>query len=582
MRKTFSTTKALKSLALLLSFVACFPAVATQTHTTLLVGNTVVRPESIETVVRGIIARVVNADINGSAMSFRANGTKQIIPLQTPSETLKEILKILGIQDNISLGISAIRTQFTLPSSGLKIEITKLSTNSFEVHARWQIESLKVSTEKLTIHVPQGLFDQAFEIESSPITVGLKANSTPIRFDVRLTTDLAETGTKIHLKSFHTNLVGRSQPDFFVNLGPLTVNNQPLVLDIGSNGNLLHADEPSIRKQFQQIEPNIIAAMRTKIAKTIQDNIEIAAKKIEAEPPIKYSFNTDQLLRDSTLAPGLKRLIGGIDGELLFSYLQYVKDTNQFSAQIAAHMCFDGQCVVNLNPISLVGTRDIQAMNKNDDVGVLLYESFVKDIVHSDSFQARIQEFYKSSGASPGVDLSKKGVRLSFDPARNSISAVLNLEIDIKKTIKAGTSLGESLKLRLGDLIEYYFGSGKIVKVPLEVNFNLVGIYPDNKGQPNILVTTSLPFTAKGEYISPRSCSYSECPSNLSEMTSVVRSGFISSLKKELGGLLPTSINIPIEKTLKVQDFQFNPKYIRITPNRGLLISAELKDEGTI
>jgi hypothetical protein len=65
-------------------------------------------------------------------------------------------------------------------------------------------------------------------------------------------------------------------------------------------------------------------------------------------------------------------------------------------------------------------------------------------------------------------------------------------------------------------------------------------------------------------------------------MTSVVRSGFISSLKKELGGLLPTSINIPIEKTLKVQDFQFNPKYIRITPNRGLLISAELKDEGTI
>jgi hypothetical protein len=544
----------------------------------LLVGNTIVRPESIETVARGIVARITNADLNGSTLSFKGDAIEQIIPLKAQNQTLREILNILGIQDQVSLSTSPIEVRFSLPQSRLKIQVANVQANTFDVRAGWELRDLKIDVKSLGIHVPKGAFDQAFDIQSKPITAGLKSGSAPIRFEIHFTTDLTEAGTKIHLKSVHTNLVGKSQPDFFASLGPLTVNKQPFELDIISNGNTLHADEPSLRKQFQLIEPDLIASMRTKVAGIIEENIKVAARKIEKEPPFKYDFNTTELLRDAPIAANLKQLLSNIKGDVLFSYLQYVKDTNQFSAQIATHLCLDDQCLVQFNRQSPIGVNDIKGMHTDDDVGVVLYESFIRDLVHSESFQKRIRDFYYSGGPSYGVDLSKKGVRLSFLPTSNSVAVVMNLEVDIKKTIKQGTSFGQSLQLILGDWIEQYFGTGNLVKVPLEIKFDLLGISKDNQGKPYIMINTRLPFDSSGNYLAPTTCSASECPSNLANMTRIVKGGFISALRKELSNLLPGSVNLPIGQTLQVQDFEFSPSHIRITPNHGLFISAELKD----
>ncbi len=142
--------------------------------------------------------------------------------------------------------------------------------------------------------------------------------------------------------------------------------------------------------------------------------------------------------------------------------------------------------------------------------------------------------------------------------------------------------MNASVSAGLGDLIERYFGSGKFVQIPVELDFHLIGIFPDNQGNPNILVTSSLPFDAKGNYVPPRTCPEAYCPSNVSQMTSFVKKSFMESVRKEFQRILQPSILIPIGRTLMVQDFEFHPKFVRITPNKGLLISADLTDEGSL
>jgi hypothetical protein len=65
-------------------------------------------------------------------------------------------------------------------------------------------------------------------------------------------------------------------------------------------------------------------------------------------------------------------------------------------------------------------------------------------------------------------------------------------------------------------------------------------------------------------------------------MTAFVKKSFMASVQNEFQRILQPSILIPIGRTLRVQDFEFHPSFVRITPNKGLLISADLIDEGSL
>jgi hypothetical protein len=546
------------------------------------VGNTLIRQDSIETVIKGIVARIINADVNGSVIRFGANGMREVIPLEPKDDTFREVLELLGIKEKLSYAISPLQVRFSLPEQGLKINIKPLGADTFEVKAKWQIDSLKVSADRLSIKVPKGLFDHPFEIESKPIRVGMKEKSAPFRFELGLITMLKPEGLRIKIESFSTNILSRTRPEFFLTLGPLTVLGKPLSIDIASGSTVLHAGESEIRAELQKLEPEVVSQIRARIAGAIEENLKLATRRAEEAPPLKYTVSTDDLLRTTPTGPAVKELIGGITGDFIFSYLHFSSEANLFSTEISSKVCFDGRCLGQDDGTTPIGVPDLNVMGPKDGIGIVLQESFIRTLVHTAEFQSRIQRVYQMMGPSPGVSLSEKGVRVGFDPRRNSIVAVLNLEIDIKKTVRENTPFGERLRLGLGDLIEQYFGSGKIVKIPVEVDFNLIGIYPDNQGRPNVLVTSSLPFDAKGNYIAPRTCSLTQCPSNVEKMTSIVKKGFMASVRRELLDIIKPSILIPIGQTLQVQNFEFHPKFVRITPNRGLLISADLTDEGKL
>jgi hypothetical protein len=442
------------------------------------------------------------------------------------------------------------------------------------------VSELKVTAKTVSIKVPAGAFDRPFRIDSNGVTMGLSRRSTPIKLELRLLFELNDLGSRIRVIGYRTNLKDRSHPNFYVDLGRLTLDKQPLRLQVVSNGQSLIAEEPTIRAQFQQSEPQIVRTLRAKVSEAIEENVKTIAEKIESAPLIKFSLNSTDVIDPTDFNQNLKKLLSGIQMDFIFSYLQYIQESNLFSAQIAGRFCVDDTCLMNSSRTSAIGMKDVNLMSAQDDAGVVLYESILQDLVHSEKFQERIRRYFNSENKTAGVNLSSSGLRLRFDPNSNAVAAIVNLDIDILKTIKANSSFGERLKLSLGDLIEYYFGSGKTVKVPLEIKFKIKGIIEDAAQQSQLGISVSLPFTGDGSYIAPTNCPPGWCQSNVSSMTNVVRKSFMNTLRQEFEAMLPKAMVIPVNRAITVRDFAFKPKTIKITPNRGLLISGDLKDEG--
>jgi hypothetical protein len=550
------------------------------------VGNGVFRPIALEKIIRGALADALNGSVTKSALSFKFAAIKQTVNLPSPTGDLKQILDLLQIKETLALGVSPIHADFTLPDSALKITIQNYATNSFLVNAKWSLSQLNAGADALTIDVPEGFFDQAFQIKSSPVKIALKGK-IPLQFAVSLLVNLSDQGAKIKLQSVSTNLASVSHPDFAVTIGQLTVNNQPLTLSLQSDGKTLTADEPTLRAQFQKLEAAYADAIRIKLAAMIPVQIKTQMLALERQTALKYDLKTDDLLKGTAIDSNLVSLVKGMDISFMLSYLQSLSSLKAYSAQIAAKICLDGQCLSPLSAQTNIGLNDIRTMTESEDASMILNESFFKSFLESATFQKRIQTYYNAAAASPGVTLAPAGLKVFFDPSLNSVVAILNLQIDIKKTITPTAKFSERTKKEVGDWIENEFGSGKFVQIPVPIQFKLSGIEKDSSGEANIVIDTSLSSLSAidGGFTPYSGCSASECPNNVSAMKDIVRKTFIPMVRSQLEAALKSSVpsyptlRIPVGTVVNLEN-EFVPQSISITPNRGLMLSFSLKTIG--
>jgi hypothetical protein len=540
-------------------------------------GNAILRPATLEKIIRGSIADVLDARVNNNSMTFTLPAISQTVSLPAPTGILKEVLGILGIQNTLAVGISPIQTAFTLPDGGLKLTITQRATNSFLISAKWSLTALTAKSDTLAIKVPAGMFDRAFEIHSRPVQIALKSGSVPIQFSIQAQADLGDAGAKIKLKSFTTNINSEVHPDFAIKLGQLSVEGQPLVLQIQSNGQTLTADEPTIRAEFQKLEASYAETIRQKLSDVIESQTEVMARSIAEQRPFKFDSTTDELLANLSVSSDVHRLFRGIDLSFIPSYLQTVHNVNVDSAQISAKICFDGQCLSNLGPVSAVGSADLHSMVASDDLGIVVYESLLQSIIHSAAFQKRIATYYANSAATPGVGLSESGIKIYLDPAKNALLAVVNLEIDIKKTTPANASLVTRLTNNFADWWEARNGSGKLVKIPVAVDFKLMGMGHDSSGSYFQINSQLISFAADGSYTAPPRCSETDCPNNIPSMHDFVRTSLLADVKKQISKAVPSVIKIPMSASFNLKNFSFSPKNLIVTTNRGLMLTAGMK-----
>ncbi len=565
---------------------SCIPGLAYSSPVP--IGNALLKPAALEKLVRVALVKALQHDpkifpntaqptLKNDLISFQTTeGIEQSVEIiQKQGGIESEILKTLGVQDSVTFSVSPPQISFTLPTSDLKAEIKNTANNKFLINAKWSIANPTVKVPSIEIKVPKGVFDRPFTINSTPVNVSLTPRSAPILVEATAIAEATQEGTKIHLQSVKTNLIDNVHPDFQILFGPLTVEGKPLTLEVISNGHSLKTTEAKVRATLQQIGPSVAKTIREKLASGLQDQITAQVKALDEKEPISYRFNTDSLLESMNLKPEVRALIRGIDFNANLSFLQSIKSPTLISAQMTSNTCFDGSCVSDVEFPSPIGTTDLGKMGANDDAGVIIYESALQAIFHSQALQARIRNYYNEVASAPGVNLAPAGVKLYLNPNQNSVLAVLNLEIDIGKTKKDGC--WDGFKKNFGDWIETWFGSGKFVKIPVEINLILNGLQKDMFGRQVLMVTSSLPFHSDGTFSNSGRCPNYECPSNVSEMRSSVRTSFLASVEKQIREALPATIAIPIDQSVEMSGITIAPKTFQITPNHGVLISGQLR-----
>jgi len=547
---------------------------------TLVSGNALITPSSIEKVVKQLIINKLkdnfDAQSSNGGLSLKTDASEH--HLRIPEKAvLQEILRTLGISNKIQIVIEPINTSINFGSDSLKIKIVKTASNFFSIHAHWEIKELKAESKALKILVPKGLFDTPFVISSSPIKIGLNQKTGPITADVALTASLSSSGTKINLVKFDTNL-DDSKQKLRVKLGKLTVNGKPLELEIKSNGQSIIADEPTIRAEFQNFEPELMKSVQKQLGGIIQKGFADLNNKLEDQDPFMVSFNSSEILDKYSLKnPAISTLFKDIKTDFFFSYIQELPNQNLFTTQVSSGICIGTECITNRWQPTLISVDDTTPMI-GEDTGVILYESWVQNVINSEAFQKRVRTYYKNSLKSPGVFLGKQGIKIHFNPSKNAIVAVLNLMIDIKATADAATAMSSwsnfknFTKKQLADAWENVAGSGQYVYLPVEITIKINGTKYDAQGKKFLELATDIPFHKNGTITN----SYGY-PSNVKNMNATIRKELLSSVQSEIGKALPSTIKIDLEEPIEMDGIKIDINQVKITKNKGLLVSGCFK-----
>lgn len=555
-------------------------------HDTITGGVAIVPPATIERFVRRMIVEKLNADSNGSRLSFKTKAIQQQVQIPDDNVTLKEVMSALGVRKTLDTRISPIEVGFNLPKSGLTLKVQQPLPGTFNVVARWRITQLTARSPQINFHVPKGLFDRDFDIDSKPVKIALLPKSPAIQVELKLQVNLGEKGSKLKLVAFNTNINSSDpaqQPQLDFQIGPLTVDRQPLVLEIESNGRVLRAEEASIRAQLETLEPQFTATLRREIDERIQTHFDAMAAEFARTPPFKLKLDSNKLIEDKPdMSRAVSDLFRGINAEFIFSSLNYVQKLDLFTATIASHICFDGQCLFSADR-SAIGNEDLRPLSKTQEIGMLVYESWLQHVVNSEPFQKRIRAYYEAQIKAPGVDIGSSGVKLHLNPRTKSVDIVFNLSIDIKDTAlkkEANTpwkKFKERTKKRFGDAWEAAFGTGKRVIIPVEVHLMFAGyqkVRRDRETVTEMVFRSELPFRADGTVLNTYNY-----PSNIHLLTKMVRAEFMNSVVESFKEVIPPELRFEVPDHVPVQGMKLPLRKVLVSPNAGILFSAEVPEE---
>ena len=199
---------------------------------------------------------------------------------------------------------------------------------------------------------------------------------------------------------------------------------------------------------------------------------------------------------------------------------------------------------------------------RHNDINVAFSEPVINgalDVVTSTGlFQAILAKAAKDS---PELSLAKeKAVRLHFSQNR-SISLILNVRVDLTKS--------RGFQSWVGRAIEWFNNSTQIY-FPLEIQ-----IIPSVKtvnGKANLVLDVKSPM---GEKALVNSFGY---PSNVPNMTNIVRSGLLSKINESIAEFVNKKYEIDISKYLNQSGVVFNPKTISFDQNAYMVMGLDLVD----
>jgi hypothetical protein len=563
-------------------------------------GNVLASPEAIAKLARAKLIEQFKGVSNGTDVTLNLGSRNADLKFPDTNADLLALAKVLGVDGTFKLDVQDLKVKLQLPLDNLKFGVRAVSTNHFKIQAKWLTPKVSLLSSGANISVPIGLFPKPFLVKMSGFQVSVKRKSlqfqTPsIAIHAILDMEVTKEGVKTTVESIETNLEEFDPKDFTFKLGAFTVDQKPIHFEMETNQTILQITNQSIQTTLEKNKTSLVKALQKLIKKSLIDVTETLSHQMRQNPPLQYTIQlTGKNLQNQNppiaTSSGygfnpkpakldIQPLIEGITIQAIPTYLQSLKKSRLLSLQISTINSIHDQPLKTTVPNIVVDDSDIRKVDSGSDIAFLFQESWLQNWIHSDTIQDRLVKWLKPQIKSKGILLAKNPIRIHFNPKTNSIALVVNFKIDLYKTIKEDAGLAERIRLSLGDWLERNFGAGDYIQLPVEINLR----YKDTSKKSQILADSTfksineLNFTPELPFQEDAILNTYRYPSNLNEMTPIVRKGLIETLKNELEAIVPANVAIPIGTLNIAEGMAIKIKQLVITPNHSLLMSTQLQ-----
>lgn len=202
---------------------------------------------------------------------------------------------------------------------------------------------------------------------------------------------------------------------------------------------------------------------------------------------------------------------------------------------------------------------------RNNDINLAISEPLINGALDTVNSTGLFQELFDAVAKVPGF--SVKSMKLHFWNS-SSVVGVVNAQVDLKKLESKG--IGSWFKNKIAAYLERNNNNG-VIYFPIEVQ-----MVPSFKKNAAGEATLDLRILSPFNYVElPNRFNY---PSNIPNMTDLVKDGVMAELKEALEPHVNKTYNINIKEFLNKAGVEFTPRSISIHQNAYLLLNMNIKD----
>jgi hypothetical protein len=455
------------------------------------------------------------------------------------------------LPESFTIGLSATQTEVPtsdgslfVRSSDAKIRFALLSSKEGPrigessphlVFLEWKgtLKDVDCEIPQLELSFQSGINSVRME----RVRVQFPGSHTPILFQAQIQARVASDGLSLDVDEIEIRFPRSKGSDPLLEVGRLLLDGKPLHPENEIRKILIRSAIGLFRKHQEKIEKKVASLTLN----TLKERLSSFKKTYRLEAPA-----SENPLRGFSLEWIPNQFHLGNPNTLLSSLLPVltIPDLHGSTSRIA----WEPSLPPLLSEVPPLPPRS---------AGFLLPEGVLQKLLAAPEVQERIRMSLVAPETSPGVSILPHGVQIRLLHEEQAVSVLIPLEIDLIRTLAPTSPPRERFRIALGDWIESWFGSGKTVKVPVEIQ-----LLP-NLHEKQITLHVRLPFSAEGDYRAPGHCAPEICPSNVERMSKRVRRILMRRLFLRFSEQIPTMIRVPAGPL----------KNLKITPNSSLFIT---------
>ncbi len=207
---------------------------------------------------------------------------------------------------------------------------------------------------------------------------------------------------------------------------------------------------------------------------------------------------------------------------------------------------------------------DLSVLRQND-VSLALSEPMINGALDLVATTGMFQKLFVKFANVPGFSI--KNVKLHF-ASNNAVDAIVNAQIDLKKISSKG-KIGKWFKNKIAAWLERN-NNKSVIYFPIQVR-----VIPVVK---KLATGVSLDLQVKSPFLNDGLINSYNYPSNVEDMSDMVRDGVMAELEESLGEFTNQTYKVDLSKFLNQGGVEFLPKEISINQSAYLLLSIDIQD----